>query len=70
MTFAAFQEYVTDTLASLVKVCIQHRMRSARAIHVMRWARTKTSMIWDSFEADEPIQDVADALYRMSVRDV
>jgi len=65
MTFAAFKTYVTNVLARLVKVCIQHSMTSARALGVMRWAHRQTSMIWDSFEADEPIQDVADALFRM-----
>ena len=70
LTFELFKAYVRDVLARLVKVCIQHSMTSARALGVMRWAHRKSSMLWDSFEADEPIQDVATALYWLSVGSV
>lgn len=67
MTFEAFKGYVADVLARLIKVCIQHRLRVDRAAQVMKWAQSKARMIWDSFEAGESIQDVATALYWLSV---
>lgn len=68
MTYAAFKGYVADVLARLVKVCIQHRMSAARALGIMRWAHTQTAVIWESFEQDEPIQDVAVALFALSAK--
>ena len=68
MTFDAFKGYVTDVLARLVKVCIQKHMTSGRALGVMKWARTQSRVIWNSFEAGEPIDDVAAALFNLSAK--
>jgi hypothetical protein len=57
-------------LARLVIVCIQKHQPVERAAEIMTWARTQARMIWESFEAGEPIQDVATALYWLSVGSV
>lgn len=69
MTFESFESYRTDVLARLVKVCIQKHQTSARALQIMRWAQTQTTIIWDSYEAEEDIQDAAVALFRMSEKE-
>jgi hypothetical protein len=66
MTFKGFKTYVADVLARLIKVCIQHRKPVDDAARIMRWAREQRAMIWESYEADEPVGDVARALYRMA----
>ena len=66
MTFEAFASYVTDVLARLVKVCVENQRPVDDAARVMRWAKTQSALIWDSFEASEDVQDVAAALYRLS----
>ena len=68
MTFDAFKGYVADVLARLVKVCIQKHMTSGRALGVMAWARSQRETIWNSFEAGEPIDDVAAALFNLSAK--
>ncbi len=68
MTYAAFKGYVADVLARLVKVCIQHRMAVDYAARVVKWAHTQTTLIWESFEQGEPIQDVAVALFNLSAK--
>lgn len=67
MTFDSFTAYVKDVLARLVVVCIEHNQPVASASRIMKWARARASMIWDSFEADEDVRDVATALYLLSV---
>ena len=66
MTFELFKSYVADVLARLVKVCIQKHQAVEDAARIMRWARTQLALIWESFEAGEPIGDVAVALFRLS----
>ena len=63
MTYKAFQKYVADVLARLVKVCIQHHMRVSQAMGVMREAQKKSRLMWESFEQREDVQDVAEALW-------
>lgn len=68
MTRKGFGAYASDVLARLVKVCSQKHHTSSRALRIMRWAERQTTTIRRSFEAREPIRDVAAALYRLSAK--
>ncbi len=70
MTYEIFKNYFADVLARLIKVCAQTLLPVSRGERILEWAKTQAANIWTAFEARESEQDVATALYWLSVTEV